>query len=65
MVCSLPGLAGVRVAKLVEEANKEEQDHVITQDRANVENLALVTLKRLPTVTRIPAQVRMINTVLY
>ena len=58
MVCSLPGLAGVHAVKLVEEANKGEQDHVITLDRANVEHLALVALKRLPTVTRIPAQVR-------
>ena len=59
MVCSLPGLAGVHAAKLVEEANKGEHDHVITQDPANVENLALVTLKRFPSVTRIPVRVRM------
>ena len=65
MVFSLPGLAGVHAAKLVVEANKGEQDHVVTQDPANVENLALVTLKRLPTVTRIPARVRMTKTVLY
>ena len=57
MACSLPGLPGVHAAKLVEEANKVEQDHVITLDQANAENLALVTLKRLPTATRIPARV--------
>lgn len=58
MVRSLPGLPGVHAAKLVEEANKKEQDHVITLDQANVENLALVALKRLPTATLILARVR-------
>ena len=57
MACSLTGLPGVHAAKLVEEVNKVEQDHVITLDQANAENLALVTLKRLPTATRIPARV--------
>ena len=61
MACSLLGQPGVRAAKLVEEANKGEQNHVITLDQANVENLALVILKRLPTVKRSPARVRRIN----
>ena len=54
----LPGLAGGHAARLVEEARKEEQDHVITLHQASVENPALVTLKRLPTATLIPARVR-------
>ena len=69
MACSLPGLPGVHAAKLVEEASKVEQDHAITLDQANAENLVLVTLKRLPTATRIPARVDkndlLINTILY
>ena len=58
MVCSPPGLTGVRVAGAAEEANEREHDHVVTLVQANVENLALVKLKRVWTVTLILARVR-------
>ena len=51
MVISLPGLPGVSAAELAVEVRKEEQEYVLTLLQANVDNLASVIQKSLPTVT--------------
>ena len=59
MASSAPGLPGVHAAKVAEEGNKREQERALILLRANVENLASVTLRKLPIVTLILAPVRL------